>query len=435
MFFFFLPCRKEIRFISLIGAIGPATMTVMYFFTQLFATFLSVLSMVLMGVQLTPPIVFILLAYMLELRYSVCVNLGDALIPVRQFGVSMDRFSNFLMETTLESKPLSSSRKNNDQSAVLRLSGVTCGWEENVVSRALNSVTLEFRKGQTVYITGPVGSGKSSLLMAILGELPVAEGAIFRQGKLAYTSQTPWMFSGTVQQNVLFGRPLNFIRYQSVLEACDLLKDIESFPKRDMTMIGQRGVTLSGGQRARLSLARAIYSEADIYLLDDPLSAVDATVGRKIFEKCIQTLLSDRITLLVTHQVQFLKGADYIVVLNEGSVVGVGSYSELVEKKLLNGALQTTEVAKESNNQSSKSKIKTTLDPVDDLDSAEDLKEEEEDRSIGSVTYKLYWRYIRAGMPVIGILLWVILLIIGQGEYIASLCFKKTFLYLRDFGG
>ena len=100
-------------------------------------------------------------------------------------------------------------------------------------------------------------------------------------------------------------------------------------------MIGQRGVTLSGGQRARLSLARAIYSEADIYLLDDPLSAVDATVGRKIFEKCIQTLLSDKLTLLVTHQVQFLKGADYIVVLNEGRVESVGTYSELVEKKLL----------------------------------------------------------------------------------------------------
>ena len=127
-------------------------------------------------------------------------------------------------------------------------------------------------------------------------------------------------------------------RYDAVLEACDLQKDISRFPNGDLTLTGQRGVTMSGGQRARISLSRAVYREVDIYLLVDPLSAVDATVSKNIFEKCLVNLLSGKLRVLVTHQMHFLKRADHIVMLKQGSVVSQGGYLQLTES----GALTTT---------------------------------------------------------------------------------------------
>ena len=147
---------------------------------------------------------------------------------------------------------------------------------------------MQARSGQLVGITGSVGSGKTSLLMAILGELPISSGHSSCNGKIAYLSQVPWVFSGTFRDNILFGRDFDEQKYNTIIRVCDLIADLECFPKGDLTEIGQRGVILSGGQRARVSLARAIYSEADIYLMDDPLSAVDAKVGKHLFDKCIK---------------------------------------------------------------------------------------------------------------------------------------------------
>ena len=148
-------------------------------------------------------------------------------------------------------------------------------------------------------------------------------------GKMAYVSQTPWVFSGTVIENIVFGMQFAEEKYKKVIEVCDLGKDIDSFPKRDQTEIGQRGVILSGGQRARVSLARAIYSDADIYLLDDPLSAIDAKVGKHLFDRCIKEYLAGRVRILATHQLQFLKQADNILLLQNGSVVYQGTYGQM----------------------------------------------------------------------------------------------------------
>ena len=148
-------------------------------------------------------------------------------------------------------------------------------------------------------ITGPVGSGKSTLLSVIAGEISADIcGTITFQGTLAYVPQTAWIFSGTIRENILFGQPYDESKYNRVIEACALKEDIQRFPDYDQTVVGERGEVLSGGQQARVSLARAVYADADLYLLDDPLSAVDFKVGQHIFETCIKDLLGDKLRLL-----------------------------------------------------------------------------------------------------------------------------------------
>lgn len=194
-----------------------------------------------------------------------------------------------------------------------------------------------------VAITGAVGSGKSSLLTAILRELPLLQGEVSYHGKVGYVPQVPWVFSGTVRDNILFGLPFNEDRFEHVVHVCGLTKDLSDFTNGDLTEIGQRGVTLSGGQKARVGLARAVYSDADIYLLDDPLSAVDTKVGSKLFESCILGELSGCIRLLVTHQLQYLKNVDHIAVMEKGTIVCQGGYDELKEKGAFFGIVELTE--------------------------------------------------------------------------------------------
>ncbi|XP_064615566.1 ATP-binding cassette sub-family C member 4-like [Liolophura sinensis] len=153
--------------------------------------------------------------------------------------------------------------------------------------------------------------------MSILGELPAAQGEILVRGKISYAAQQPWVFSASLRQNVIFGQKYDAIKYNRIIRLCALKKDLEVMPHGDGTLIGDRGISLSGGQRARVSLARALYMDADVYLLDDPLSAVDAEVGRHIFEKVIMGYLRDKPRILVTHQLQYLTVADEILILKQ----------------------------------------------------------------------------------------------------------------------
>uniref|UniRef100_A0A8C5FNE8 Multidrug resistance-associated protein 4-like n=1 Tax=Gadus morhua TaxID=8049 RepID=A0A8C5FNE8_GADMO len=157
----------------------------------------------------------------------------------------------------------------------------------------------------------------SSLLGAILGELNQESGVLKVKGRLTYASQQPWIFPGTIRSNILFGKALIPQKYERVLQACALKKDMALLPDGDLSVIGDRGANLSGGQKARINLARAVYQDADIYLLDDPLSAVDSEVGRHLFEECICGVLKKKPRILVTHQLQYLKAAHHILVLKE----------------------------------------------------------------------------------------------------------------------
>ena len=186
----------------------------------------------------------------------------------------------------------------------------------------LNYVTLNVSVPGLVLITGPVGSGKSSLLTCVLdGELHVTNGVVKHTGSLAYVSDTPWTFPGIIRENILFGLPYKEQWYLQIVESCQLKKDFKTFPQGDLSRIGEHGATVSGGQRTRIALARAVYSNADIFLLDDPLSSLDAKVAEHVFKKCLRGLLADRIVLLTTRTSHYLREANYIVKLKRGVIV------------------------------------------------------------------------------------------------------------------
>uniref|UniRef100_A0A8C2UKP5 ATP binding cassette subfamily C member 3 n=1 Tax=Coturnix japonica TaxID=93934 RepID=A0A8C2UKP5_COTJA len=198
----------------------------------------------------------------------------------------------------------------------------------------LHSINLLVPSGALVAVVGHVGCGKSSLLSALLGEMEKLEGEVAVKGSVAYVPQQAWIQNATLKDNILFGQAPNEQKYQNILEACALKADLEVLPGGDHTEIGEKGINLSGGQRQRVSLARAVFSSSDIYLLDDPLSAVDSHVAKHIFDQVIgpDGVLKGKTRVLVTHGIGFLPQVDHIVVLADGKISEMGSYQELLKQ-------------------------------------------------------------------------------------------------------
>ncbi|XP_076753799.1 ATP-binding cassette sub-family C member 5-like isoform X2 [Xylocopa sonorina] len=195
----------------------------------------------------------------------------------------------------------------------------------------LSDITFEAAKGGLIGICGHVGSGKSSLLLAALGQLKMTNGHILREGSCAYVSQQPWIVNATFRENILFGNQLDTTRYYQALTVCSLKDDLNILPGGDETEIGERGVNLSGGQKQRVALARAFYANRDIYFLDDPLSAVDIHVSTYIFKNLILGALKDKCVIFVTHQVQFLKHCDQVYLMCKGRIIEQGTHDELMQ--------------------------------------------------------------------------------------------------------
>lgn len=275
--------------------------------------YLTVITYALMGNHITAGKVssmmqfFNLLQLAMALYYPMAISMGAETL------ISIKRLQNFLM---MEEKKASSITKTNDRQITVK--DVNASWTSEMP--LLQDFSLNVKAGQLCAIVGPVGAGKSSVLQLLLGELPKQSGDIQIGGNISYSSQEPWLFVSTVRNNILFGLEHDKQKYSKVVKVCALETDFDQFPQRDKTMVGERGVSLSGGQRARINLARSVYRDADIYLLDDPLSAVDTHVGKHLFEECILKYLSGKTRILITHQLQYLKKADHIVVINEVSV-------------------------------------------------------------------------------------------------------------------
>lgn len=208
-------------------------------------------------------------------------------------------------------------------------------WGEKDTEPVLKNINLHIPRGSLVAVVGAVGSGKSSLLSALLGEMNKVSGRVNTTGSIAYVPQQAWIQNATLQDNILFGKPLDKARYNNVIEVCALKPDFDVLPGRDQTEIGEKGINLSGGQKQRVSLARAVYYDADNYFLDDPLSAVDSHVGKHIFDEVIgpSGLLRGKTRVWVTHSVSHLAHTDLVVVLRGGHVSEAGSYQQLLEKK------------------------------------------------------------------------------------------------------
>ncbi|KRF85618.1 multidrug resistance-associated protein 1 isoform X17 [Drosophila virilis] len=199
----------------------------------------------------------------------------------------------------------------------------------------LKNINMQVPKNNLVAIVGTVGSGKSSVIQALLGEMEKISGTVNTVGKMAYVPQQAWIQNATVRDNILFGKPYDRKRYNKVIDACALRTDIEILSAGDLTEVGEKGINLSGGQKQRISLARAVYHNADLYLLDDPLSAVDSHVGKHIFEEVIgpKGMLAKKTRVLVTHGITFLPQTDKIYVMKMGEISENGTYAELLKNR------------------------------------------------------------------------------------------------------
>ncbi|XP_019642584.1 PREDICTED: multidrug resistance-associated protein 4-like [Branchiostoma belcheri] len=274
----------------------------------------------------------------------------------------------------------------------------------------LTNIKFDVKEGELIVVIGPTGAGKTALLCTIMRELVRVEGKVDVRGTLAFTAQEPWAFPDTIINNIVdFGKPFYKDKYDRAISISELEMDIQGMPYGDKTFVGDRGVTLSGGQKARLGLARAVYADADIYLLDDPLSAVDAAVGKKLFDKCILGALGSKVRILVTHQLQFLNKADKILVLDKGNQVSFGTYEEVLASgadfaQLLVGKGDDdsgTAVDKKGSTESSRTNVEIEEGEEDEEDEEEDEDTNfvEEERVEGSVSWRVYVKYLTSGPP------------------------------------
>ncbi|KAM8945709.1 ATP-binding cassette sub-family C member 3 [Pelodytes ibericus] len=270
---------------------------------------------------------FNILRFPLNMLPQVISNLAQA-------SVSVKRIQNFLANDELD--PNAVNKDKTKPGIAIMLQNGTFTWAKSNEA-VLQNINLLVPTGSLVAIVGHVGCGKSSLVSALLGEMEKIEGEVSIRGSVAYVPQQAWIQNSTLKDNILFGRPGNEKNYKKVLEACALVTDLEVLPGGDQTEIGEKGINLSGGQKQRVSVARAVFSNADVYLLDDPLSAVDAHVAKHIFDNVIgpDGLLRGKTRLLVTHGISFLPQVDHIVVIVDGKVTEMGSYQDLLKQ---NGA-------------------------------------------------------------------------------------------------
>lgn len=200
----------------------------------------------------------------------------------------------------------------------------------------LRNINLKINRGELVTLIGTYGSGKTSLVNCLLGEMNrIGSPSVKVNGSIAYASQVPWIMNDTFRNNILFGREYDYKRYSEAVKFASLESDLLLFPHGDLEIIGKRGSTLSGGQRARLALARALYSDADIYIFDDILSAVDAHVGAFLFSMTIKRLLKHKTVLLITHSLYYVSYSDRIIIFEEGEIKQEGSYDELSKSSYL----------------------------------------------------------------------------------------------------
>uniref|UniRef100_A0A8C2H4Q7 ABC-type glutathione-S-conjugate transporter n=1 Tax=Cyprinus carpio TaxID=7962 RepID=A0A8C2H4Q7_CYPCA len=260
--------------------------------------------------------------------------LPQVISSIVQASVSLKRIQDFLSHDELD--PESVDRRNNASEYAVSIVNGTFSWAKQDQA-TLDNINVMVPQGSLLAVVGHVGCGKTSLVSALLGEMEKQEGQISIRGSVAYVPQQAWIQNATLRDNILFGRPYVEQKYRCVLEACALTPDLEVLPGGDQTEIGEKGINLSGGQRQRVSLARALYSDADVYLLDDPLSAVDAHVAKHIFDKVIgpEGALKGKTRILVTHGISFLPQVDNILVMVDGRVSEMGSYQDLLKQ---NGA-------------------------------------------------------------------------------------------------
>jgi ATP-binding cassette subfamily C (CFTR/MRP) protein 4 len=356
-----------------------------FFVSVSLATFVTLGTYTLMGETLTTAIIFYTLSLFNAIQVPVML-----LIPYSIQNLSESMVACFRIDRFMGLAEVSSTKSVTESEETQILEG-TFTWtsEEDPV---LSDINLKIPPKSLTLIFGSIGASKSSLFAALLHEIKKVKGVVRVPKEVSYAAQKPWIFTGTVRENILFAREFDEHRYAQVLDVCELVHDIDSFHAGDMTIIGERGVNLSGGQKARISLARCLYNDADLYLLDDPLAAVDPIVGKRILERCLgpESFLRNKTRILVTHHTQFRSYADYLIQLDKGQVVYQGTPQgfapdevedksmEIVEEPVVPSPKVIAELVSKRNVNMKDAKA----DPFSIID--------REDRSTGSISAKVY---------------------------------------------
>ncbi|KAK8711523.1 hypothetical protein V6N13_146804 [Hibiscus sabdariffa] len=366
-------------------------------------------------------------------------NFPQSMISLSQAMISLERLDTYMMSKELVDSSVERTEGCDGSTAVEVKNGVF-SWDDEKGEEVLKNINLEVKKGELTAIVGTVGSGKSSLLASILGEMHKISGKVKLCGSIAYVAQTSWIQNGTIQENILFGLPMNVGKYREVVRVCCLEKDLEMMEFGDQTEIGERGINLSGGQKQRIQLARAVYQDCDIYLLDDVFSAVDAHTGTDIFKECVRGALKGKTILLVTHQVDFLHNVDLILVMRDGMIVQSGKYNNLLDSGLDFGALVAAhetamELVEAGNNMPGENSNKTSKPPQGasnigeaNGESQDHLKSEkgdsklikDEERETGKVSLHVYKMYCTEAFGWWGVVAVLLLSLSWQGSLMAG---------------
>ncbi|XP_052005239.1 ATP-binding cassette sub-family C member 5-like [Xyrauchen texanus] len=311
--------------------------------------------------------------------------------------------------------------------------------------KTLHRIDLCVRKGSLVGVCGGVGSGKSSLLSALLGQMTLLGGSVAVNGGFAYVAQQAWILNDSLRENILFGKEYIEEKYNAVLKACCLVPDITELPYGDMTEIGERGANLSGGQRQRVSLARALYSERPVLLLDDPLSAVDTCVGSHLFHSAIRTAARGRTVIFVTHQLQYLPECDDVVLMKDGQIAEHGTHTQLMEKErdytaLFNSVQQENMVRNNLKNkqraeeESSPRSLQVSITVRPHVESKkQDQLMQAEEKGTGAVAWAVYAAYIKAAGGPLAFIVNILLFLFTTG----SIAFSNWWLshWIRQGSG
>ncbi|XP_031631875.1 multidrug resistance-associated protein 4-like isoform X2 [Contarinia nasturtii] len=341
-----------------------------FLFSNRIALFFTVLSVIwLYGRENMTVSKLFMTAYLFNvISYSINLHFIRSVSVVSEGFVAIKRLQTFLdykeKDEPTNGRNTISSNKLNSQNLSILLENACAEWslienrshenETEIKSSPpfrLEEINLKVPKGKLIFVVGSVGSGKSTLMQVLLKELPLVDGSMGINGTVSYASQVSWTFTSTIRQNITFGQPMDRSRYDEVVKCAALTKDFEQFSNGDLMCVGENGTGLSGGQKARINLARAMYRKADIYLIDDPLSAVDTHVQSHLFNKCVGSkgyLARQNATrILITHQLHFMKKADWIVVIKDGKIEMQGNYDTV----LMNG-LDINSILKRNENDS-----------------------------------------------------------------------------------
>ncbi|KAI4297480.1 hypothetical protein L6164_037369 [Bauhinia variegata] len=286
----------------------------------------------LLGGDLTPARAFTSLSLFAVLRFPLNM-LPNVLSQVVNANVSLHRLEELLLteERILEPNP-----PLVPGLPAISIKNGYFSWDAQAEKPTLSDINLEIPIGSLVAIVGGTGEGKTSLISAMIGEIPsITDANAIIRGTVAYVPQISWIFNATVRGNILFGSEFEYERYWKAIDVTALQQDLNLLPGRDFTEIGERGVNISGGQKQRVSLARAVYSNSDVYIFDDPLSALDAHVAQEVFQRCIKEGLRGKTRVLVTNQLHFLPQVDKIILVSEGMIKEQGTFEELSESGVL----------------------------------------------------------------------------------------------------